>query len=84
MVIAVVMAVISEMTGVAAVQIGAQRRYDGPMGKSDRALTFGFIGLLLGLGFNLFLLVNTVLAGVLILLGITVKNRARQALQEIA
>ncbi|MDJ0721770.1 MAG: CDP-alcohol phosphatidyltransferase family protein [Desulfobacterales bacterium] len=83
-VIAVVMAVISEMTGVAAVQIGAQRRYDGPMGKSDRALTFGIIGLLVGLGFKLFLLVNTALAGVLILLGITIKNRARQALQEIA
>ncbi len=83
-VIAVVLAVVSEMTGVAAVQIGAQRRYDGPMGKSDRAVVFGLIGLLLGLGFNLDLLANIVFAGLLPLLGLTIKNRARQALQEIA
>ena len=37
-----------EMAGVVAVQIGAERRYDGPMGKSDRAFTFG---LLHGFGF---------------------------------
>ena len=46
----VVAAVIVEMTGVVAVQIGASRRYDGPMGKSDRALAFGMLGLLIGLG----------------------------------
>src|SRR5581483_2473818 len=33
----VAIAIISEMTGVVAVQIGAPRRYDGPFGKSDRA-----------------------------------------------
>ena len=83
-VIAVVLALISEMTGVVAIQIGAQRRYDGPMGKSDRAFTFGLIGLLLGLGFKIHLLVNIVLTGVLVLLGITIRNRARQALEEVA
>jgi CDP-diacylglycerol--glycerol-3-phosphate 3-phosphatidyltransferase len=36
-VIVVILAVISEMAGVTAIQIGAKRRYDGPMGKSDRA-----------------------------------------------
>jgi len=41
LVVAVVLvAIIGEMTGVVAVQIGASRRYDGPMGKSDRALVF--------------------------------------------
>ena len=35
---AVALAVLSEMTGVVAVQIGASRRYDGPMGKSDREI----------------------------------------------
>ncbi len=83
-VIVVVMALISEMTGVVAVQIGAQRRYDGPMGKSDRAFTFGLMGLLLGLGLRVHLLVNIALAVVLILLAITIKNRARQALAEVA
>jgi len=37
------------MTGVIGVQIGASRRYDGPLGKSDRAFLFGLMGLLLGL-----------------------------------
>ena len=48
-VFAVVLAIIAEMTGVLAVQIGAQRRHDGPMGKSDRAFVFGLLCLLLGL-----------------------------------
>ena len=49
-VVAVVLAVTTEMAGVVAVQIGATRRYDGPMGKSDRAFAFGLLALLLGLG----------------------------------
>ena len=49
-VLVVLLATISEMTGVIAIQIGASRRYDGPLGKSDRAFFFGLIALLLGLG----------------------------------
>jgi len=30
--------------------IGASRRYDGPMGKSDRAFVLGALGLWIGLG----------------------------------
>jgi CDP-diacylglycerol--glycerol-3-phosphate 3-phosphatidyltransferase len=50
MVAITILAIVSEMTGVVAVQIGATRRYDGPMGKSDRAFVFGLLALLLGLG----------------------------------
>lgn len=39
-----------EMTGVAAIGIGASRRYDGPFGKSDRAFVFGALALAFGLG----------------------------------
>ena len=46
----VVLAALSEMTGVLGATIGASRRYDGPMGKSDRAFAFGLLALLLGLG----------------------------------
>lgn len=46
----VLLAVLSEMTGVLGSTIGASRRYDGPMGKSDRAFAFGLLALLLGLG----------------------------------
>ncbi len=46
----VVMASLTEITGISAIQIGATRRYDGPFGKSDRALLIGALGLALGLG----------------------------------
>lgn len=46
----VILALLSEMAGLVTVQIGASRRYDGPMGKSDRAFVFGLIALLMGLG----------------------------------
>jgi CDP-diacylglycerol--glycerol-3-phosphate 3-phosphatidyltransferase len=79
---AVVLAVVSEMTGVVAIQIGAERRYDGPMGKSDRAVVFGVVGLLLGLGVPTGRWLHVALAVVLLLLIVTVVNRARRALAE--
>ncbi len=80
----VVAAVIVEMTGVVAVQIGASRRYDGPMGKSDRALAFGMLGLLIGLGVEPQPWADWVLALLLLLSLFTIFNRGRQALREIA
>jgi CDP-diacylglycerol--glycerol-3-phosphate 3-phosphatidyltransferase len=79
---AVLLAVASEMTGVLAVQIGAERRYDGPMGKSDRAFVFGLVGLLLGLGVTPGRWLDYLLAAVLLLLAVTIVNRARRALEE--
>ncbi|HSB53719.1 MAG TPA: CDP-alcohol phosphatidyltransferase family protein [Gemmatimonadales bacterium] len=78
---AVVIAVIAEMTGVVAIQIGAARRYDGPMGKSDRAFWFGLLTLLLGLGvapgwWSLALVSLIALLGL-----VTIFNRARRALE---
>lgn len=83
-VLIVLAAVVSEMTGVVAIQIGASRRYDGPMGKSDRAFFFGALALALGLGLTLGAWINWLLIGVLILLVLTIVNRARRALQEVA
>lgn len=37
------LAILSEYAGVMAPLIGAERRYDGPMGKSDRAFSFGLL-----------------------------------------
>ncbi len=37
---------LSEMVGILGHVIGKSRRYDGPMGKSDRAFVFGLLGLL--------------------------------------
>ncbi len=80
----VVLAVISEMTGVIAVQVGGTRRYEGPMGKSDRALFLGTLCLGLGLGWVTVLMSWIVLAVVLGLLAVTIVNRARAALRETA
>jgi len=45
----ILLAVISEMAGVLGVTVGGGRRYDGPMGKSDRAFVFGAMALWIGL-----------------------------------
>ena len=45
--IAIFLAGLSEYAGVMAPLIGAERRYDGPMGKSDRAFAFGLISVIL-------------------------------------
>jgi CDP-diacylglycerol---glycerol-3-phosphate 3-phosphatidyltransferase len=78
----VVLAVVGEMTGVAAVLVGAQRRYDGPMGKSDRAFAFGLLALLLSAGVPGGAWLEAAL--VLMLAGLvgTIFNRARRALAE--
>jgi len=81
-VLTVVLALIGEMTGVVAIQIGAERRYDGPMGKSDRAFWFGLLALLLGIGVAPGRWGNALLTLVALLGLITIFNRARRALAE--
>lgn len=46
----VVAAALTEAAGLIGPMLGRERRYDGPMGKSDRALVVGAIALLLGIG----------------------------------
>jgi CDP-diacylglycerol--glycerol-3-phosphate 3-phosphatidyltransferase len=74
------LSIISEMTGVVAIQIGSPRRYDGPMGKSDRAFVFGLLALLLGLGVSGGAWLFYVQVVLIALLGLTIVNRARRAL----
>lgn len=69
--------------GVIGTQIGASRRYDGPMGKSDRALVFGALGLLLRLNLPIVPVVRYVLWFMLVLLLLSIINRARGALAEV-
>jgi len=82
-IIIVLLSVVSEMAGVVAVQIGASRRYDGPMGKSDRAFIFGLLALLFAFGVNLASLGNIILFAVMLLLLLTIYNRCRRALKEL-
>ncbi len=83
-VIITILAIISEMTGVVAIQIGAGRRYDGPMGKSDRAFVVGLLALLLGLGVPAGRWLWVVQIAICVLLALTILNRARRALAESA
>jgi len=80
----VVLAICIEMNGVVAVQIGASRRYDGPFGKSDRAFLFGLLTLLLGSGLSPGWWSTLLLAAMLILAVLTIRNRSKKALQEVA
>lgn len=80
-VVAVVLASVSEMAGVLAAQIGTERRYDGPMGKSDRALAFGLLATALAGGVMHDGLVNIILAGINALLLVTIFRRAGNALR---
>ena len=84
LIVAIVMlAVISEMTGVVGVQVGGSRRYDGPMGKSDRAFMFGLLGLLIALGVEPGPWFRWVCYAVILLLALTILNRGRRAVREV-
>ena len=81
-IIAVVLAIITEMTGVLACQINAQRRYDGPMGKSDRAFVFGLLALLLAMGVPSAEWLGYIFWAMNIYLLVTIYNRIKGSLAE--
>lgn len=81
-VLVVVLAIISEYAGVMGPLVGASRRYDGPMGKSDRAFAFGVLSTGVGLGLLAASWINGLLALVLLLSLYTLYNRVRQGLLE--
>ena len=83
-VLVVVLAVISEYAGVLGPMVGASRRYDGPMGKSDRAFCFGVLGAGVASGLLPSSWINGLLAVILLLLLATLVNRVRQGLAEVA
>jgi CDP-diacylglycerol--glycerol-3-phosphate 3-phosphatidyltransferase len=76
-VLVVVAGIIAEMAGALGPMVGAQRRYDGPLGKSDRAFAFGLLAVLIGIGIAPGLWSTLYLAALLLLSALTVLNRAR-------
>jgi phosphatidylglycerophosphate synthase len=80
--IVIVLAVLSEFAGVLGPAVGASRRYDGPMGKSDRAFVFGALGLWAGLGYVLPEWLAWVMPLLALLIGITIANRVHRGLKE--
>ncbi len=75
--IVVVLGIVSEMAGVVAQAISGDRRYDGPMGKSDRAFVFGALALALGFGASPGLWVDAILGFNAMMLVVTIFNRGR-------
>ena len=81
-VLVAVAALVSEYAGVMGPLAGASRRYDGPMGKSDRAFVFGALGLAVAFAVPA-IWVNGVLLLVLLLCLVTLCNRVRHGLAEV-
>ena len=78
----ILLAALTEMTGTVAPMVGATRRYDGPLGKSDRAFAFGALGLAIGLGLPPAAWQAWIFPALAVLLALTVANRVRAALRE--
>jgi CDP-diacylglycerol--glycerol-3-phosphate 3-phosphatidyltransferase len=78
----VLLAALTEFAGVLGPTVGASRRYDGPMGKSDRALVFGALGLWAGFGGPLPPWTLWIMAVLCLLLALTIVNRVRAGLKE--
>ena len=77
------MAAVCEYAGVLGVMVGASRRYDGPMGKSDRAFVIGLIGVLLAPGWIDGAIVGWIAWTAAALCVLTGWRRVRQGLAEI-
>ena len=75
---------LSEMTGALGPMVGAERRYDGPMGKSDRAFVFGALGLWLGIAGRLPGWAYWIMPVVALLILFNIVNRIRSALRQLA
>ncbi|QCO66892.1 CDP-alcohol phosphatidyltransferase family protein [Luteimonas yindakuii] len=78
----VLAAVLTEYAGVLGLMVGASRRYDGPMGKSDRALVIGVLGVVLAAGWAGPRTVDAVSATVAVLCAVTVYRRIAKGLAE--
>jgi CDP-diacylglycerol---glycerol-3-phosphate 3-phosphatidyltransferase len=78
----ILLAALTELSGVLGPTVGASRRYDGPMGKSDRALVFGALGLWAGLGGPLPPWTSWIMVALVVLLALTCVNRVRAGLKE--
>lgn len=72
---------VNEFAGYMGKVIGKGRRYDGPMGKSDRALIFGLYGILGALHIDLSKTMVWVLAIMIALLILSTVKRIQQALR---
>ncbi|WP_241330310.1 CDP-alcohol phosphatidyltransferase family protein [Chryseobacterium arthrosphaerae] len=81
-VICIVLSVINEFAGLMGKIVGKERRYDGPMGKSDRALILGLYGLLMFAGVSISSVSEYIFGIIIILLVISTYTRLKKSLNE--
>lgn len=77
------LSIINEFAGVLGKVIAGDRRYDGPMGKSDRALVLGILGILLCCQVNLSGAAVWIFTVMDVLLGISTFLRVKRALHGV-
>ncbi len=77
----IVLAMLNEFAGILAKVIGGERRYDGPMGKSDRALMIGILCLTYYFWDGIYLYVNYVFVFSILLLLLSTYNRLKNSLK---
>ena len=77
------LAALSEFAGVLGTTLGTSRRYDGPMGKSDRAFVFGVLGLWVGLTPALPAWIAWLMPLLALAIGVTIVRRVRAGLHEL-
>ena len=80
-VLVVIAGIIAEMAGALGPMLGGMRQYNGPLGKSDRAFTFGLLAVLIGLGLAPGTWTTLYLSALLLLGILTVLNRARSVVK---
>jgi CDP-diacylglycerol---glycerol-3-phosphate 3-phosphatidyltransferase len=84
LIIAIVfLAVLSEMAGILGAVVGATRRYDGPMGKSDRAFVFGVLAILFACGISAGMWTSILLVIIILLTLLNIIFRISRALKEV-
>ncbi|HYQ38371.1 MAG TPA: CDP-alcohol phosphatidyltransferase family protein [Pseudomonas sp.] len=83
-VLVTLLALLVEYAGVMGPLVGAGRRYDGPMGKSDRAFAFGVLGAGVATGLLPAVWLDALLGLIAVLLAWTLANRVRHGIAEAA
>ena len=83
-VVVVILSLLTEFAGALGPLVGSSRRYDGPMGKSDRAVVFGALGLWVGTSALLPQWSRWAMPIIAALLVLTIINRVGAGLREVA
>lgn len=78
----IILSIINEFAGLIGKALGKERRYDGPMGKSDRALVLGIYGLAVFFGADISGISKYIFGTIILLLAISTYIRLKKSLNE--